>query len=130
MDDASAIPKLSQRQKQILDIVFRLGEASVSDIMQHLPESPTSGAVRRMLNLLYAKGAVDYRHDGAKKMYSAKVSKSAARRQALDRIVEIFFGGSTARTMASLLESSDLDLNVSERATLKRLIKKTKELEE
>jgi len=52
------LEQIGPRQRQILDVFFRLGEASVADIMENLPESPTAGAVRRMLKVLGAKGAV------------------------------------------------------------------------
>jgi predicted transcriptional regulator len=120
-------PPPSRREKEIMDIIYRLGEASVSDIMEHLTDSPTSGAVRRMLNLLYAKGVVTYRHEGAKKMYRSKVAKNVAGERALKHLVEIFFAGSAARTMASLFKSSDLKLSAEEKKMLSDLIEKTKE---
>ena len=130
MGKKSVHPKMSQRQAQILDIIFRLGEASVSDIMDHLPQSPTSGAVRRMLNLLYAKGIVDFKQDGAKKIYRSRVKKEVARRKTLNRVVETFFGGSAARTMASLFEASTMNLSEKEKATLYKLIEKARRQEE
>ncbi len=119
-------PQPSRREKEIMDIIYRLGEASVSDIMEHLTDSPTSGAVRRMLNLLYAKGVVTYRHEGAKKMYRSKVAKNVAGEKALQHLVETFFAGSAARTMASLFKSSDLKLSAEEKKMLSELIEKTK----
>lgn len=119
--------KPSRREKEIMDIIYRLGEASVSDIMAHLSESPTSGAVRRMLNILYAKGVVTYRHEGAKKIYRSKVAKNVAGEKALKHLVETFFAGSSARTMASLFKNSDLKLSAKEKKMLLELIEKAKE---
>jgi BlaI family penicillinase repressor len=123
------ISKISKRQAEILDIIFRLGEASVADIMAHLSESPTSGAVRRMLNILYAKGVVEFRHDGAKKIYRARVNRKAATRRALDKVMRTFFEGSPARMMTSLFETSTLKLSEEEKKTLYRLIEKAKKKE-
>ena len=53
-------PHLTRREEQILAILYRRGEASVADLEELLPGSPTSGAVRRMLNLLHGKGAIEY----------------------------------------------------------------------
>ena len=122
--------KISKRQAEILDIIFRLGEASVADIMTHLSESPTSGAVRRMLNILYAKGVVEFRHDGAKKIYRPRVNRKAATRRALDKVMSTFFEGSPAQMMASLFETSTLKLSKQENKTLYRLIEKAKKKEE
>ena len=122
--------EISKRQGEILDIIFRLGEASVADIMAHLSESPTSGAVRRMLNILYAKGVVEFRHDGAKKIYRARVNRKAATRRALDKVMRTFFEGSPAQMMASLFETSALNLSKQEKKALSRLIAKAKKKEE
>ena len=119
-------PQPSRREKEIMDIIYRLGEASVSDIMEHLVDSPTSGAVRRMLNLLYAKGVVTYRHEGAKKIYRSKVARNVAGEKALKHLVETFFSGSASRTMASLFKASDLKLSQKEKRMLLYLIEKTR----
>jgi BlaI family penicillinase repressor len=117
----------TRREEQIMDILFQRGEASVSDLMELLPEAPTAGAVRRMLNLLYAKGAVKYRHDGAKKVYRAAVRKMRAGTKALSHVVETFFGGSAANAMAALFQNETLKLTESEKETLSDLIEKAKE---
>jgi BlaI family penicillinase repressor len=121
--------EISKRQAEILDIIFRLGEASVADIMGHLSESPTSGAVRRMLNILYAKGVVDFRQHGARKVYRAKVNKRAATKRAVNKVMKTFFAGSPAQMMASLFETSTLNLSEDEKKTLYRLIEKAKKEE-
>ena len=120
-------PQPSRREKEIMDIIYRLGEASVNDIMEHLVDSPTSGAVRRMLNLLYEKGVVTYRHEGAKKIYRSKVARNVAGEKALKHLVATFFSGSASRTMASLFKSSDLNLSKDEKKMLLDLIEKAKE---
>lgn len=118
---------LTRREEQIMDIIFRLGEASVSDIMEHLTDSPTSGAVRRLLNILYAKGAVEYRYDEAKKIYSSKIKRNIAGEKALKHVVDTFFAGSAARTAASLFNNSTMKLSSEEKKMLARLIEKAKE---
>jgi BlaI family penicillinase repressor len=116
----------TRREEQILDIIFRRGEASVSDLMERLPGAPTSGAVRRMLNILYGKGAIEYRHEGAKKIYRARIEKREAGNKALAHIVDTFFGGSAASTMGALFKSSKLDLSRKEKEMLANLIEKAK----
>lgn len=117
----------TRREVQIMDIIYRLGEASVSDLMELLPGSPTAGAVRRMLNILYGKGAIAYRHEGAKKIYRATVNKNKAGTKALSHVVETFFAGSAAHTMGALFNSSKLTLSWGEKKVLVKLIKKAKE---
>ena len=118
---------LTRREEEIMNIIFEKGEASVADIMAKLKDSPTSGAVRRLLNILYAKGAVQYRHEGASKVYHSKIKRDKAGEKALIHVVETFFSGSAAQTMASLFNHSDMNLSPEEKQLLKTLIEKGKE---
>lgn len=115
---------LSRRQEEILDIIIRLKEATVQDIIENLSESPTDGAVRRMLNILSQKGVVEYYHDGPRKVYKPNINKTNARRKALQHIVDTFFAGSAAKAIASLLNDSDLNLLEEEKKVLSGLISK------
>ncbi|UCF41563.1 MAG: BlaI/MecI/CopY family transcriptional regulator [Gemmatimonadota bacterium] len=124
------VPGLSRRQTEIMDVVYRLEEASVSEIQEQLHEPPTDGALRRMLHILAERGLVEARYDGPRKVYRPVQKKEEARRRALGRVAETFFGGSHARLMASLFEESDMELSDAERKTLRRLIAKAKEAEE
>jgi len=118
--------KLSQRQQEILQIIIRLEKASVTDIMKNLSNTPTDGAVRRMLNILYQKNAIDYYPEGTKKIYYSKIDAMLARRQALNRIVEAFFEGSSTLAIASLLQDNKQGLSSDESEILLNLIKKAK----
>jgi len=120
-------PHFTRREGQILDVIHRLGEASVADIIRHIPDSPTSGAARRMLNLLGTKGAVEYRHDGARKVYRATEARHAAGRKALGHIVDTFFAGSASDAVAALFSRSRTRLSDHEKSVLSSLIQKTKE---
>jgi predicted transcriptional regulator len=114
---------LTRREQQIMAILYRQGEASVADLERLLPGSPTSGAVRRMLNLLHRKGAIEYRQDGAKKIYRATVERDEAGHEALQHVVDTFFGGSAAKTVGALFNNRKLDLTNAERKALSDLIR-------
>ena len=118
---------LTRREEQIMAILFRRGEASVADFERLLPGAPTSGAVRRMLNLLHAKGAIEYRQDGAKKIYRPAVKKAEAGTKALQQVVDTFFGGSAVRTMGALFNNSKIKLSDREKKALSSLIENAKE---
>lgn len=120
---------LSRRQTEIMDVVYRLEEASVTDILEHLNDPPTDGALRRMLHILAERGLVEARYDGPRKVYRPVQKKEEARKRALRRVAETFFGGSHARLMASLFEEADVDLSKGERKALRRLIARAKEAE-
>jgi len=119
-------PILSRRQREIMDVIYRLNEASVADILENLHDPPTDGALRRMLNILTERRLVEARYDGPRKVYRPVQNKEEARKRALRRVAETFFGGSQAHLMASLFEESALRLTDAERKTLRRLIEKAK----
>jgi predicted transcriptional regulator len=112
-----------------MDVVYRLNEATVAEILEQLRDPPTDGALRRMLHILVDRGLVEARYDGPRKVYRPVQKKEEARKRALKRVAETFFGGSNARLMASLFEESAGDLTPAERKTLRRLIAKAKEEE-
>ena len=60
-------PALSKRERQIMDVIFRLGEASAADVHERLPEAPSYTAVRTMLRLLEDKGMVVHRQNSRAK---------------------------------------------------------------
>lgn len=80
-----------------------------------------------MLNLLFAKGAVRYRHDEARKVYRPTVERSAAGESALKMVVDTFFAGSVSRTVASLFSTSDVALSAEERRALRELVDKARD---
>ena len=129
MSQISNPPTLSRRQSEIIDVVYRLNEASVQEIMERLHEPPSDGAVRRMLNILTEKGLLRSRQDGPRKVYRPAQDKERARMKALRKITDTFFGGSRAGVMAALFEDSALNLNEKEQDTLRRLIHKAREEE-
>ena len=72
--------QLGRRERQIMDVIYRRGRASVTDVLSELPDPPTYSAVRGMLRLLETKGFVTHRADGLRYLYSATVNQRAARR--------------------------------------------------
>jgi len=94
----------SRRERQIMDVIYRLGSATVAEIAARLPNPPTATAVRTMLRILEQKGHLRHDLDGLRHVYSPVVSAEQANRSVLRDVVETFFQGSHARAMATLLE--------------------------
>jgi len=107
--------KLSRREREIMDVLFSLGEAAAEEIRARLIDPPTSSAVRAMLTRLEAKGHIKRREEGLRYVYAPTVPRSAARKTALKQYVHTFFDGSLSDMVASLLRSerwSDEELAV------------------
>jgi predicted transcriptional regulator len=114
--------QLGRRERQILEILYRLENATVADVRTNLPDPPTYSAVRGMLGLLEAKGHVSHRRDGMRYVYSPVVAPSKAGQSALRHLVATFFEGSTLAAAAALLDMSHKKLSPAERKQLSALI--------
>jgi predicted transcriptional regulator len=88
-----------------MDVLFAIGrQASVEDIRERLADPPSYSAVRAMLARLEAKGYVRHREEGLRYVYLPTTPRTAARREALNKMVRVFFGGSAGQTVAALLQ--------------------------
>ncbi|HEX8251881.1 MAG TPA: BlaI/MecI/CopY family transcriptional regulator [Thermoanaerobaculia bacterium] len=97
-------PTLSRREREILEIIFAIGEeASAEEIRERLSDPPSYSAVRAMLAKLEAKGAVKHKEKGLRYVYSPTVARGKARKSALRRLVEVFFEGSKEQAVTALL---------------------------
>ena len=106
--------ELGGRERQIVDTVLRLGEASVSDVLRNLVDPPSYSAVRTMLGLLVRKGWLKYRRDGKRYLYRAAGSREKSQRTALQRMLGTFFDGSAGDAVAALLDMSGDNLSDEE----------------
>ena len=97
--------KLSRREREIMDVLFSLGnEASAEDIREKLSDPPSYSAVRAMLAKLEVKGAVRHKEKGLRYVYSPTTSRSTARKSALRKLVDVFFQGSAGEAATALLK--------------------------
>ena len=89
-------------------MLLELGdEASAEEIRVKLSDPPSYSAVRAMLAKLEAKGVVKHKEKGLKYVYSPTTTRSAARRSALQRLIRVFFGGSSGDAVTALLEGEE-----------------------
>ena len=117
---------LSRRERQVMDILFRRGEATVADVMGDLPDPPTYSAVRSVLRILVEKDLVTHREDGPRYVYLPAVSPNRARDEALSHVVRTFFDGSTEQAMTALLRMSDTRIPDAAIERLQELVKKAR----
>ena len=117
---------LGRRERQIMDVIYRLGRASVTEVRENLPDPPTYSAVRAMLGFLEDKGFLRHERDGMKYIYLPTVDAKQARRSALQHMVKTFFNGSAALAAAALIEMNDTQLSADEIKRLSELIKKAR----
>src|SRR5437868_4259298 len=111
---------LGKRERQIMEIVYRLGRATVSEVRAELADPPSYSSVRAMLGYLEAKGHLRHVEDGPRFVYLATARKQDVRRSALANVVRTFFDGSPSTAMAALLEAKPISRE--EYARLSRLL--------
>ena len=100
--------KLSRREREIMNVLFALGDrGSVEEIRTRLSDPPSYSAVRAMLAKLESKGYVRHREEHFRYVYFPTTSRTTARRAALQELVKVFFGGSPGETATALLKNED-----------------------
>jgi predicted transcriptional regulator len=117
---------LSRRERQIMDIVYEMKEASALQVLERLPSPPSYSAVRALLGVLERKGHLTHRQDGPRYVYRPLLAREQARRNALDHLKRTFFDGSTAEVVATLLDTHEPDLSEEDYLRLKELIDKAR----
>lgn len=113
---------LTRRESQVMNILHRRGDSTVSEIMSDLPDPPTYSAVRSILRILADKGLVAFREDGPRYVYSPAQPPERARDDALEHVVRTYFAGSNEQAMTALLRLSDADISDVEVERLRKLI--------
>jgi predicted transcriptional regulator len=117
---------LARRERQIMDAIHRLGEASVGEVLEQLDDPPSYSSVRTMIRYLESKGLLKHRQDGKRYVYSATQSRASASRTALRKLVDVFFSGSASDTVAALLDLNSNKLSSDELDRITRLIQKAR----
>ena len=106
---------LSRRERQIMDVLFALGQGTVGDVLERIPDPPSYSAVRAAMRVLEEKGQIEHLQDGPRYLYRPMVARESARSAALGHLVRTFFGGSIDAAAAALLgmrsqQMTDADL--------------------
>jgi BlaI family penicillinase repressor len=117
---------LSRRERQIMDILYRLGSATAAEVKENLTDAPSYSAVRALLRILEEKGHIKHAYDGPRYVYAPIVSRPVAQKSALKQIVKTFFDGSTSNAVAALLDMSAKDLSDSELERLAAIVEQAK----
>ena len=113
---------LGHRERQIVETVYRLGEASVGDVRAEINEPPSYSTIRAMMGVLTDKGVLRFRRDGKRYLYRPAVSTEVASQKALSNLLDTFFGGRTSNAVAALLDVTGDNLSDDELREIKRMV--------
>ena len=112
---------MSRRERQIMDIVYAHGDATVRQIQESLDDPPTVMAVRRMMHILEEKGHLKRRKQGREVVYRPRKSTKKVGLSALSHVVDTFFGGAIEEALAAHLASQE-DISPSQLNQLQAMI--------
>lgn len=123
MVSSPLISDLSRRERQIMDIIYRLGTATAAEVAESLPDSPGNSTVRKLLTILEEKGFLRHEQGGNNRyMYSPTIPPEEASQSALDHMLQTFFEGSATRAAIALLKRTESDVSDDTRDVILRLI--------
>ena len=121
---------LTRRERQIMDILFRVGRATAAEVMAELPGEPSYSTVRTQLRVLEEKGHVKHEEEGLRYVYTPAVARQTARRSALRHLVETFFDGSAEKVVGALLGGEASRLSKAELDRIADLVSKARKEEQ
>jgi BlaI family transcriptional regulator, penicillinase repressor len=94
---------LSRREREIMDVIHRLGRASVNEVIIELSGEPAYSTVRAQLRVLEDKGHLRHEADHLRYVYLPAVSPQKVRRSAVKHLLETFFDGSPEKVVEALV---------------------------
>lgn len=118
--------ELGRRERQIVETVVKLGEASVADVRKNLVDAPSYSAVRAMLGLLVEKKWLKFRQDGKRYLYRPAAGKEKSQKKAISRLLDTFFAGSRTDALAALLDSSASEMTDDEYQRMAKMIEQAR----
>ncbi len=114
--------QMSRRERQIMDIIYRLGKASAKDVQENLPDPPSYSAVRALLVTLENKGMVKHGKESRRYIYKPAITEKKARKSAIKNLVTTFFQGKPQNLVAALLDEKDQNLSKEEIDQIRKMV--------
>ena len=118
--------KLSRREREIMEILYRRGQATAAEVFADLNRQPTYSAVRSFLRILEEKGHLLHKKQGKQYLYYPVVPRENAARSAAKDLLATFFNNSTRQALAALLEIDSEKLSDAELAQMAELIEQAR----
>ncbi len=119
---SNTIPLLSRRERQMMDVIYKVGKATAADVAANLPDPPSDSAVRTTLRILEDKGHLRHEQDGPRYVYLPTVKRERAQRSALRNMLSTFFDGSPGEAVAALFDEAQGQLTAEDLDRIARLI--------
>jgi BlaI family penicillinase repressor len=113
---------LSRRERQIMDILYRLGRATTAEVRAALTGHPAYSTVRAQLRVLEEKGHLRHEEAHLRYVYVPAVSRRMVQRSVLQHLVDTFFEGSPEQVVATLIGRERVKVSDDELERIAQLI--------
>ena len=120
------IAHLSRREREVMDLVFARGEATLTQVLEGMESPPTRPALRSILTILEGKGHLKHRQEGREFIYQPVHSRAEVGQSTLSRVIGTFFGGSLTQALAAYLSHPQTQLSEEEVTELRRFLDQAK----
>lgn len=117
---------LSRRERQIMDVIYRFGKATVKDVLDNIPDPPEYNSIRTHLRILEDKGFLQHIREGHAYVYFPVIQQKTARKNALRNVLMTFFEGSPARLLTTLIDETSARITDDEWSALRQKIDEIK----
>ncbi|MEO8429986.1 MAG: BlaI/MecI/CopY family transcriptional regulator [Acidobacteriota bacterium] len=121
------LDQLSRRERQIMEVIYRTGQATATEVLEALPDPPSNSAVRALLRILETKGHLRHVADRTRYVFLPTLAPDRARRSAMQSLVNTFFEGSPEKAVAALLDVKRSELSENDLDRLSQLIENARE---
>lgn len=118
--------KLSRREREIMEVIYRLESATVSQVLEGMQSPPSRTAIRTLLGILENKGHLKHRQAGREYVYTPRKGKQQAGRSMLRNVVDTFFHGSVEKALAAHFTDPSAKMDEDEFRRIEALIKEAK----
>jgi BlaI family transcriptional regulator, penicillinase repressor len=120
------VDPLSRRERQIMEIIYRRGQATAVEVHGDLADPPSKTAVRTLLRILEEKGHLKHQQFGVAFLYLPTRPREQAARSAFRGVLDTFFEGSLEKAVASHLGEAVGQLAPEELDRLANLIRQAR----
>ena len=129
MSSREVYSELGRRERQLMEIIYRRGRATASEIREELPDPPSYSAVRGMLRLLEDKGYLRHEQDGPRYIYLATADLKHVSKSAVRDLVRTFFDDSASSAVAAMIGQYEGQLSDADLDRLESLIERARAAE-
>jgi BlaI family transcriptional regulator, penicillinase repressor len=119
--------QLSRREREIMDIVYHLDEATVAEVVARMPDQPGYNTVRNTMTILEKKGFLQHRQDGQRYVYTSTDPVDSVKSSAVTHLLDTFFNGSLSQAVQAVLGTPDRHVSRDDLDEIARLIEKARE---